>query len=57
MDSIGIERNLFFNHVNSLRPSKMPIKGNSSIRKKKQNYIKKIFFLRIKICSWFNSSN
>ena len=28
MDSIGIERNLFFNHVNSLRPSRMPIKGN-----------------------------
>ncbi|CAF0758317.1 unnamed protein product [Rotaria sordida] len=26
MDSIGIERNLFFNHVNSLRPSRMPIK-------------------------------
>jgi len=26
MDSIGIERNLFFNHVNSLRPSKLPIK-------------------------------
>jgi hypothetical protein len=26
LDSIGIERNLFFNHVNSLRPSKTPIK-------------------------------
>ncbi|CAF4232817.1 unnamed protein product, partial [Rotaria sp. Silwood2] len=26
MDSIGIERSLFFNHVNSLRPSRMPIK-------------------------------
>ncbi|CAF4901450.1 unnamed protein product, partial [Rotaria sp. Silwood1] len=26
IDSIGIERNLFFNHVNSLRPSRMPIK-------------------------------
>ncbi|CAF3844508.1 unnamed protein product [Rotaria magnacalcarata] len=26
MDSIGIERNLFFNHVNSLRPSRLPIK-------------------------------
>jgi hypothetical protein len=56
MDSIGIERNLFFNHVNNLRPSKMPIKGNSSIKKKPELY-KKNFFLRIKICSWFNSSN
>jgi hypothetical protein len=31
MDSIGIERNLFFNHVNSLRPSKIPIKGKNQI--------------------------
>ncbi|CAF4114612.1 unnamed protein product, partial [Adineta steineri] len=26
MDSVGIDRNLFFNYVNSLRPSKIPIK-------------------------------
>ncbi|CAF1017714.1 unnamed protein product [Adineta ricciae] len=26
MDSVGIDRNLFFNHVNSLRPSRVPIK-------------------------------